>query len=106
MAKYYVRSGRVRQIVTAFSPLAAAIKAFQWTCDQQVEIDAQGSVELVIQAERTGCLMGDEVHVSERGFKREDCLSFDINLVVDHWQYRSSFPAVVLPQWIGTESVA
>ena len=106
MAKYYVRSGQVRHIVTALSPLAAAVKAFQWTCDQQVEMDVPSSVELIVQAERAGCLMGDEVHVSERGFVAGDQVTFDTNLVVDHWQHRTTLPEVVVPRWVGTEAVA
>lgn len=72
MAKYYVESGPVRLVMSAQDELHAAVRAFQWTCDRQAEIDAASPLEHVLEAERLGVQLGDVVFVNERGFGRYD----------------------------------
>ena len=38
MPKFYVESGPIRLIFDADAAEQAAVMAFQWTCDKQVEI--------------------------------------------------------------------
>ncbi|MCA9177349.1 MAG: hypothetical protein KDB14_22825 [Planctomycetales bacterium] len=70
MAKYYVESGPVQLVLAAESPLAAAVKAFQWTCDRQAEILAESPLDHVQQADELGVQFDDVVFVNERGFGR------------------------------------
>jgi hypothetical protein len=86
MAKYYVQSGPVRLIFGADSAREAAVRAFQWTCDRQATIQAESCVEHLLEAERRGWQLGEEILVSERGFGREDGETFDTLEIVAAWQ--------------------
>jgi len=70
MPKFYVESGPVRLIFDATTAEQAAVMAFQWTCDKQVEIEAASPLDHVLEAEQRGWQLGDEVWVSEQGFGR------------------------------------
>lgn len=70
MAKYYVESGPVKLVLSADNEMQAAVRAFQWTCDRQCEIQASSPLEHTQEAERRGVQMHDTVWVNERGFGR------------------------------------
>jgi hypothetical protein len=86
MGKFYVQSGQVRLVIDAESDLNAAVKAFQWSCERQAEIDASSPVELVRRASERGWLLDDEVTVNETGFESPLGSVFDTRDVVAVWQ--------------------
>jgi hypothetical protein len=61
MPKFYVQSGPVRLIFDAADAEQAAVMAFQWTCDQQAEIEAASPLDHVLVAEEQGWQLEDEV---------------------------------------------
>jgi len=85
MPKFYVQSGRVRLVLEAESPQAAAVKAFEWTCEKQAEIKAPSPLEHVRAAERHGWQLDDVILVNERGFGRVDVEQFDTAAIVESW---------------------
>ncbi len=85
MAKYYVQSGRVQLILPARSPRAAAVAAFQWSCDRQATIQSRTPVEHLRTAQRHGWQLDDIITVSERGFGRRDAWVFDTCDAVAAW---------------------
>ncbi|TVS21172.1 MAG: hypothetical protein EA424_00245 [Planctomycetaceae bacterium] len=85
MPKYYVQSGPVRLIFDAANAEQAAVMAFQWTCDQQAEIEAASPLDHVLIAEQQGWQLEDEVVVNEQGFSRRDGLVFDTRDVFEAW---------------------
>jgi len=85
MAKFYVESGRVRLVFEAASAPDAAVKAFQWTCDKQAEIDADTPLEHLRTAERHGWQLDDLICVDERGFGRADADCYATAEIVDAW---------------------
>lgn len=91
MPKFYVESGPVRLIFDAATAEQAAVMAFQWTCDKQVEIEAASPLEHVLEAEVQGWQLGDDVWVSEQGFGRWDADVFDTRDVFEAW-LRSPLP--------------
>jgi hypothetical protein len=93
MPKFYLESGPVRLIFDAATPEQAAVKAFQWTCDKQAEIEAASPLDHVLEAEKRGWQLWDEVWVSERGFGRWDADVFDTLAVFEAW-LRSPIPLV------------
>ncbi len=93
MAKFYVESGAVRLIFAAPSAQQAAIKAFQWTCDKQAEIDAPTPLEHALEAERRGWQLDDQVHVNQRGFGRTGDEVFETRDVLEAW-LRCPLPVV------------
>ena len=93
MPKFYIESGPVRLIFDAANAVQAAVKAFQWTCDRQAEIEAASSLDHLVQAEERGWQLRDEVWVSERGFGRWDADVFDTLAVFEAW-LRSPIPVV------------
>ena len=82
MAKYYVESGPVQLVFSADTAMDAAVKAFQWTCEQQAEIQAETPLEHLCTAEELGLQMHDIVWVNERGFGRRvnvwNCPTVDV----------------------------
>ena len=72
-------------VLQAEDAQAAAVRAFQWTCDKQVEIEAASPLELVQAAEDQGWQLEDEVWVNERGFGRFDGDTFETAEIVDAW---------------------
>jgi len=85
MPKFYVQSGRVRLVLEAESPQAAAVKAFEWTCEKQAEIEAASPLEHLQAAERHGWQLDDVILVNERGFGRLDAEPFDTAEIVESW---------------------
>jgi hypothetical protein len=59
--------------------------AFQWTCDQQAEIEAASPLDHVLIAEEQGRQLEDEVLVHEQGFDRWDGQVFDTRDVFEAW---------------------
>jgi hypothetical protein len=88
MPKYYVQSGPVRLIFDAINAEQAAVMAFQWTCDQQAEIEAASPLDHVLIAEQQGWQLEDEVVVNEQGFSRRDGQVFDTRDVFETWLRR------------------
>ena len=86
MAKFYVESGRVRLVFDAENAVAAAVKAFQWTCDRQARIHAVSPLEHVWEAEEQGWQLDDDIRVSEVGFGDEAAETLDTWDVVAIWQ--------------------
>jgi hypothetical protein len=93
MAKFYVESGPVQLTFDAPNAQAAAVKAFQWSCDKQAEIDAVSPLEHLIEAEENGWQLHETIHVNEKGFGRFDGVSFDTLEIVSIWQ-GEAFPWV------------
>ena len=93
MAKFYVESGPVRLTIDAQDAKTAAVKAFQWSCDKQAEIDARSPLEHVIEAEQNGWQLHETIHVNEQGFGRFDGETFDTLEIVSVWQ-GEAFPWV------------
>ena len=85
MPKYYLQSGRVRLIFDATDAEQAAVKAFQWTCDKQAEIDAVSPLDHVLIAEQQGWQLEDEVVVHEQGFNRQDGQVFETRDIFESW---------------------
>jgi hypothetical protein len=85
MPKFYVQSGPVRLIFDAADAEQAAVMAFQWTCDQQAEIEAASPLDHVLVAEEQGWQLEDEVWVNEQGFGRRDGQMFDTLEVFEAW---------------------
>lgn len=88
MAKFYVESGPVQRIFSADTELEAALRAFQWTCDEQAKISAETPLEHIQLAEELGVQMHDVIHVNERGFGRRDGWRRPTIEVVDAWMDR------------------
>ena len=65
-------SGPIRLIFDAATAEQAAVMAFQWTCDKQVEIQAASPLDHLLEAEQRGWQLSDEVMVNEQGFGRWD----------------------------------
>ena len=65
MPKFYVESGPIRLIFDAPTAEQAAVMAFQWTCDKQVEIEAASPLDHVLEAEVRGWQLCDEVTVNK-----------------------------------------
>lgn len=76
MPKFYVKSGPIQLIFDAPTAEAAAVKAFQWTCDKQAEIQAKSPLDRMLEAEERGWQLWDEIAVSERGFGRRGVFVF------------------------------
>jgi hypothetical protein len=93
MSKFYVESGPIRLIFDADTAERAAVMAFQWTCDKQVEIEAASPLDHVLEAEQRGWQLGDEVWVSEQGFGRWDGEVFETLGIFEAW-LRAPLPLV------------
>jgi hypothetical protein len=85
MPKFYVESGPVRLVFDAATAQQAAVMAFQWTCDNQVEIEADSPLEHMLEAEARGWQLWDEVRVNEQGFGRWDAEVFETRDVFEAW---------------------
>ena len=85
MPKFYVESGPIRLIFDADAAEQAAVMAFQWTCDKQVEIEAASPLDHVLEAEVRGWQLCDEVTVNEQGFGRWDGEVFEMRDIFDAW---------------------
>jgi hypothetical protein len=85
MPKFYVQSGPVHLIFDAADAEQAAVMAFQWTCDQQAEIEAASPLDHVLIAEQQGWQLEDEVWVNEQGFDRWDAQVFETRDVFEAW---------------------
>jgi hypothetical protein len=92
MPKYYVQSGPVRLVLQARNAQHAAIRVFQWSCEKQNTIRASTPLEHVLEAERRGWQLHEEIRVSEQGFDREDAWTLDTVQVVIDWQARAVAP--------------
>ena len=66
MPKFYVESGPIRLILDATTAEDAAVKAFQWTCDKQAEIQAESPLDHMLEAEERGWQLWDEISVNEQ----------------------------------------
>jgi hypothetical protein len=93
MAKFYVESGSIRLIFDATTAEEAAVKAFQWTCDKQAEIQAESPLDHMLEAEERGWQLWDEINVNEQGFGRWDGEAFDTPSIVEAW-LRCPLPVV------------
>jgi len=62
--------------------------AFQWTCEQQAEIEAASPLDHVLIAEQQGWQLEDEVVVNEQGFDRWDGQVFETRDVFEAWLRR------------------
>jgi hypothetical protein len=91
--KFYVESGHVRLIFDTATAEQAAVMAFQWTCDKQVEIEAASPLDHVLEAEQRGWQLRDEVTVNEQGFGRWDGEVFETRDIFEAW-LRSPMPLV------------
>ncbi len=85
MPKFYVQSGPVRLIFDATNAEQAAVMAFQWTCDQQAEIEAVSPLDHLLIVEQRGWQLADEVAVHEQGFNRRNGQVFETREVFDAW---------------------
>ncbi len=85
MPKFYVESGPIRLIFDAATAEEAAVRAFQWTCDKQTEIQAVSPLDHILEAEERGWQLGDEIRVNEQGFGRWDGESFNTFDIVEAW---------------------
>ncbi|NLS97481.1 MAG: hypothetical protein GXX96_35525 [Planctomycetaceae bacterium] len=85
MPKFYVESGPIHLILDAATAEEAAVKAFQWTCDKQAEIQAVSPLDHMLEAEERGWQLWDEIAVNEQGFGRWDGESFNTFDIVEAW---------------------
>ena len=85
MPKSYVESGPIRLIFDATTAEEAAVKAFQWTCDKQAEIQAESPLDHMLEAEERGWQLWDEISVNEQGFGRWDGDVFNTLDIVEAW---------------------
>ena len=85
MPKFYVESGPIRLIFDAATAEQAAVMAFQWSCDKQVEIQADSPLDHMLEAEERGWQLWDEISVNEQGFGRWDGEVFDTLNIVEAW---------------------
>jgi hypothetical protein len=85
MPKFYVQSGSVRLVFDAADAEQAAVMAFQWTCDQQAQIEAVSPLDHVFVAEEQDWQLEDEVWVNEQGFGRRDGQVFPTRDVFEAW---------------------
>jgi hypothetical protein len=85
MPKFYVESGPIRLIFDAATAEQAAVMAFQWSCDKQVEIQAESPLNHMLVAEERGWQLWDEISVNEQGFGRWDGEVFDTLDIVETW---------------------
>lgn len=92
MPKFYVQSGPVRLIFQARNARQAAMRAFEWSCRKQNTIEASTPLEHVLEAERRGWQLHEEILVDERGFDRVDAAVFDTVQIVIDWQARAKAP--------------
>jgi len=83
--KFYVESGPIHLILDAATAEKAAVKAFQWTCDKQTEIQAVSPLDHMLEAEERGWQLWDEIAVNEQGFGRWDGESFNTFDIVEAW---------------------
>lgn len=86
MPKYYVESGPVKLVLDAKCAQDAAVKAFQWSCDQQATIQTDCPLEHVQLAERLGWQLHETLRVNERGFDQGEGEIFDTLDVLVAWQ--------------------
>ena len=93
MPKFYVESGPIRLILDAATGEQAAVMAFQWSCDKQVEIQAESPLDHMLAAEDRGWQLWDEIAVNEQGFGRWDGEVFDTLDIVEAW-LRCPLPVV------------
>jgi hypothetical protein len=93
MPKFYVESGPIRLIFDAADAEQAAVMAFQWTCDKQVEIQAESPLDHMLEAEERGWQLWDEISVNEQGFGRWDGEVFETPDIVEAW-LRCPLPVV------------
>lgn len=92
MAKFYVQSGPVRLVLQARSAHQAAVRAFEWSCRMQNTIQARTPLEHVLEAERRGWQLEEEIQVNERGFDRWDGQVFETVQIVIDWQAVATAP--------------
>lgn len=85
MAKYYVQSGPVQLIFDAADAEQAAVMAFQWTCDKQIEIEAATPLDHVIAAEERGWQLADDIVVNEQGFDQRSGELFNTRDIFEAW---------------------
>ncbi len=86
MPKFYVESGRVELVLQAKNSREAAVKAFQWSCDRQADIQTDCPLEHVQLAEQLGWQLDETIQVSERGFQQLDARVFETLDIVAAWQ--------------------
>ena len=89
MAKYYIESGKVRVTVSARDAQAAALFVLNQTINQLLPVETiddrlvdDSSMKMVIQCLE---LLGEEFHVSEIGFGRNEVATFDSELLFKRW---------------------
>ena len=93
MPKFYVESGPIRLLFDAATAEQAAVMAFQWSCDKQVEIQVASPLEHLLEAEERGWQLWDEITVNEQGFGRRHGEVFETLKIVEAW-LRSPLPLV------------
>lgn len=83
MPKFYVQSGSLEMVLAARDSRCAAIWAAHRTLSQSLPFlcDEPGDYEQLSDVTR----LGDTMHVSERGFDRDDAEEFDTLDVITEW---------------------
>ena len=86
MAKYYIESGEVKIVVAADDAEAAALFVLNQTINNLLPVEKRlinnSSMQFVIQCLE---LLGNEFHVSEIGFGRNEVATFDTELMFKRW---------------------
>jgi hypothetical protein len=86
MPKFYVESGPVRCVTDATDAEDAAIRAFQWSCDNRDSAQALASLDETAVTEADGWSLGEEIRVSEQGFDCPDVRVFETLDIIPVWQ--------------------
>ncbi|MEQ1824327.1 MAG: hypothetical protein ABL921_00185 [Pirellula sp.] len=75
MAKYYVQSGSLRGVVDSFDEECAAVWAINLVMRRSSQCDNDAGM----------FALDDTVHISERGFDRDDCIEIDTHMAFVQW---------------------
>ena len=83
MPKFYVQSGSVEMVLQAHDSRCAAIWAVHQSLSQSLPFLCDEAEDYAAIADITR--LGDTIHVSQRGFDREDAQTFETLEIVSEW---------------------
>ena len=83
MPKFYVQSGRLEMVLEARDSRCAAIWAAHRTLSQTLPFLCENESDYAVIADLTR--LGETIRVSQRGFDRDDAVTFETLDVVTEW---------------------
>src|SRR5437762_3286332 len=83
MPKFYVQSGRLEMVLQARDSRCAAIWAAHRTLGQTLPFLCENENDYTVLADLTQ--LGETILVSQRGFDREDAVTFETLDIVSEW---------------------